>query len=107
MGSAYARTTLYFGLSRPSGVVPDAQWKAFLREEVTSRFPQGLTVWEADGQWQGKDRHITHERVKVLSVVHDGSPATQAALRQIVGRYKVLFHQQSVLWETARVCAAL
>jgi len=106
MGSAYERTTFYFGLRRPRGVVDDAQWKAFLRDEVTSRFPKGLTVWEADGQWRRDDGRIGHERVKVLLLVHDESPATHAALRQIVERYKVLFQQKSVLWETVRVRAA-
>jgi hypothetical protein len=106
IGSAYVRTTLYFGLTRPSGVIADAQWKAFLRTEVTPRFPQGLTTWEADGQWQRDDGRISRERAKVLLLVHDESSTTRAALQQIVQRYKASFQQQSVLWETARVCAA-
>src|SRR5688500_17329335 len=51
-GTSYLRTTLYFGLARPSGVVSDANWQSFLRDEITPRFPDGLTVWEADGQWR-------------------------------------------------------
>jgi hypothetical protein len=32
--------------------VSDAQWTDFLGREVTPRFPDGLTVFEAAGQWR-------------------------------------------------------
>src|SRR6186713_1316477 len=52
-GSAAAqlRTTLYFGLSKQKGSVSELEWQMFLRDEVTRRFPEGLTVWQAEGQW--------------------------------------------------------
>ncbi|MGH7825351.1 MAG: DUF3574 domain-containing protein [Candidatus Binatia bacterium] len=100
------RTTLYFGLARPAGNVSEAEWQAFLREEVTPRFPEGLTVWEADGQWRRIDGSIGRERTKVLLIVHDTSPETLLALDSVVDRYKQVFRQQSVLWVTAPVCAA-
>ena len=46
------RTTLYFGRTRPKGSVSELEWQMFLRDEVTQRFPEGLTVWEAEGQWR-------------------------------------------------------
>ena len=49
------RTTLYFGLARPKGAVTELEWQLFLRDEVTKRFPDGLTVWEAEGQWRTPD----------------------------------------------------
>ena len=53
LGTSYMRTTLYFGLNRKAGNISESQWKSFLRDEVTPRFPQGLTVWQAGGQWSG------------------------------------------------------
>ena len=100
------RTTLYFGLAHPLGKVSESQWQAFLRDEVTPRFPDGLTVWQADGQWRRSDGHISRERAKVLLLVHDEAPAVRTALAAIVASYKRLFQQESVLWETAPVCAA-
>jgi hypothetical protein len=50
--AAQLRTTLYFGMTRPTGAVSELEWQIFLRDEVTKRFPLGLTVWEAQGQWQ-------------------------------------------------------
>jgi len=105
-GSPLTRTTLYFGLSHRSGMVTQNQWQKFLRNEVTPRFPDGLTVWEADGQWRRPDGTIARERAKVLLLVHEGTPAVRTALSGIIESYKTSFHQESVLWETAPVCAA-
>ena len=37
------RTTLYFGGARPKGSVSELDWQLFVRDEVTSRFPNGMT----------------------------------------------------------------
>ncbi|MSV29032.1 MAG: DUF3574 domain-containing protein [Bryobacterales bacterium] len=106
LGSPRTRTTLYFGLNRKGGTVSERQWRNFLRDEVTLRFPEGLTVWQADGQWRTSEGSIARERSKVLLLVHDDTPRVKAAIEAIVGRYKGMFQQESVLWETAEVCAA-
>jgi hypothetical protein len=106
LGSAHMRTTLYFGLTHRAGRVSESQWQTFLREEVTPRFPDGLTVWQADGQWRRPDGRISRERAKVLLLVHEESAAVRATLAALVESYKHSFQQESVLWETARVCAA-
>jgi uncharacterized protein DUF3574 len=106
LGTAYMRTTLYFGLARPTGMVSEAEWQTFLREDVTPRFPDGLTVLEGDGQWRRPDGTIGREHSKVLVILHDDKPSTHEALQALVMRYKQVFAQQSVLWEIARVCAA-
>jgi len=105
-GTMLTRTTLYFGLARPAGTIKERHWKEFVRKEVMRRFPQGFTVWEADGQWLRADGRISRERAKVLLVVHANSPAIREALIALVETYKKAFQQESVLWETANVCAA-
>jgi hypothetical protein len=102
--AAQVRTTLYFGLGRPKGTVSELEWQIFLRDEVTPRFPQGLTVWEAQGQWLSQGA-IGHERTKVLLLVHADTPAAREAVQAVIARYRKAFEQESVLWETARVCA--
>ena len=103
---AQLRTTLYFGLGRPKGMVSELEWQLFVRDEITPRFPAGLTVWDAEGQWQSPGG-VGHERTKVLLLVHPDTPAAQEAVQTVIGRYRKAFEQESVLWETARVCAAL
>jgi len=104
--SPQVRTTLYFGLARPKGSVSELEWQLFLKDEVTPRFPNGLTVWEAEGQWRGQDGGIGHERSKVLLLVHPDTADARAALQTVIARYRKSFDQESVLWETARVCTA-
>ena len=105
--SSQLRTTLYFGTARPKGSVSELEWQMFLRDEVTSRFPDGLTVWEAEGQWKQSDGAIGHERSKVLLLVHPDTATARDAVQAVIGKYKKNFEQESVLWETARVCAVL
>ena len=100
------RTTLYFGLARPKGSVSELEWQVFLRDEVTTRFPEGLTVWEANGQWRRPDGEIDHERSKVLLLVHPDTATARGAVQAVIGRYRQKFEQESVLWESSRVCIA-
>ena len=104
--AAQLRTTLYFGMTRPTGAVSELEWQMFLRDEVTRRFPAGLTVWEAQGQWQSSKGSIDQERSKVLLLVHADSGAARAAVQEVIEKYRKQFDQESVLWETARVCVA-
>jgi hypothetical protein len=101
------RTTLYFGLARPKGAVTELEWQLFLRDEVTSRFPDGLTVWEAEGQWRTPAGGIDHEQSKVLLLVHPDTAVARQSVLAVIEAYRKTFEQQSVLWESARVCGAV
>jgi hypothetical protein len=105
-GTAHMRTTMYFGLARPTGTVSEGEWREFVRNEVTPQFPDGLTVWEAEGQWRHADGKIGEERSKVLLLVHEDTPAARVTLGAVVTTYKQRFQQESVLWESSMVCAA-
>jgi hypothetical protein len=104
--SAKVRTTLYFGLARPKGAVTELEWQLFLRDEVTKRFPDGLTVWEAEGQWRTPAGTIDHEQSKVLLLVHPDTTAARQSVQAVIETYRKAFDQESVLWESARVCVA-
>src|SRR3954463_16389539 len=85
------RTTLYFGLARPKGAVSELEWQLFLRDEVTARFPEGLTVWEAEGQWRRSDGVVDHERSKVLLLVHADTAVARAGVQRVIERYRRSF----------------
>ena len=104
--AAQIRTTLYFGLSRPKGSVSELEWQMFLRDEVTQRFPEGLTVWEAEGQWRTAAGSIDHEQSKVLLLVHPDTAAARQSVQTVIEAYRKTFEQQSVLWGSSRVCVA-
>ena len=101
------RTTLYFGLARPKGSVTELEWQLFLRDEVTNRFPDGLTVWGAEGQWRTPSGSIDHEQSKVLLLVHPDTSSARQSVLAVIEAYRKTFEQQSVLWESARVCVTV
>jgi uncharacterized protein DUF3574 len=104
--AAQIRTTLYFGLSRPKGSVSELEWQLFLRDEVTKRFPDGLTVWQAEGQWLTRAGSIAREQSKVVLLVHGDTAAARQSVQAVIQAYRRNFDQQSVLWESSRVCVA-
>ncbi|HEX6747619.1 MAG TPA: DUF3574 domain-containing protein [Longimicrobium sp.] len=95
---------LFFGRSIPGGgMVSDDEWAAFLRDVVTPRFPDGLSVWHADGQWLEASGTLEREPTVVVEVVHPASEQVDAALQQIADEYKRRFRQEAVLRVTTPV----
>jgi hypothetical protein len=77
--------------------VTEAAWSRFLDREITSRFPDGLTVLDATGQWRDPVRkRVIREPSKLVSIVLRDPSADQERLDQIVTAYKKRFHQQAV-----------
>jgi hypothetical protein len=77
--------------------VSEAAWRRFLDREVTPRFPDGLTVVSALGQWRDRDTgRIVREPSKLLMIVLPGNADDQARLDAVVAAYKRQFKQQSV-----------
>ena len=79
----------------------------FLREVVTPRFPDGLSVWHATGQWRGTDGRPITESTFVLSLVHGREPSFEASVRDIISEYKARFQQEAVLRVKSHVCISL
>lgn len=99
---------LYFGTAKPGGGEVSAQeWAQFLERTVTPRFPQGLSVWPAAGQWRGDDGTIVREASQVLNLLHAGDARSEQAVQEIVGAYKTQFRQEAVLRVRSRVCSSL
>jgi hypothetical protein len=98
--------SLYFGTEKPGGTVSAGEWQAFLNESVTPRFPQGLSVWPAAGQWKSDAGPIVRETSYVLNIVHAGGGATDAALNEIVGTYRTTFQQEAVLRVRSAACVS-
>jgi hypothetical protein len=89
---------LIFGRSVAGSIeVTDAQWTLFVDNEITPRFPDGLTVFEATGQWRDqKSNRIIREPSKIVLIVLPGHAEDIARLNEVVEVYKRSFRQQSV-----------
>ena len=94
---------LLFGRDR----VNETRWSQFLADEITPRFPDGLTVYDAKGQWRapGSDK-IAQQRSKVVMIAMPHGADNDARLQQIVEAYKTRFKQQSVGLIVRPACVA-
>ncbi|MGN6520144.1 MAG: DUF3574 domain-containing protein [Dokdonella sp.] len=101
------RDTLYFGRATPGGgEVDEANWQRFEAEVLAHAFPRGYTTFDARGHWLGHDGVAVSEASRVLVVVHDRSPSSDAALRAVVAAYRERFRQEAVLRERTVACVA-
>lgn len=98
--------SLYFGAAKLGGTVTAEEWDGFLSGTVTPRFPQGLTVWQASGQWRSADGAILKEASQVIDLVHPDDESSERAVLEIVAAYKSRFQQEAVLRVKADACAS-
>lgn len=104
--TALIRDVVYFGRNRPGGgSVSDAEWQGFLNEVVTPRFPAGLTVVQASGQWRGQSGVVEQERSEIVTLLHAGDEAARRSIAEIAAEYKRRFQQEAVLRERTPTCA--
>lgn len=99
--SGWVDTRLYFGLGpadHPEQGISEAQWRAFLDREVTPRFPAGLTVVDAYGQWQGKNEPAPERlRSKVLIIDYPDTRENRDKIEAIRAAWKQMTGDQSVM----------
>ncbi|MFT3957079.1 MAG: DUF3574 domain-containing protein [Piscinibacter sp.] len=105
--SAAVQDLIYFGTDTPAGAVSAQAWAEFLSETVTPRFPDGLSVWPASGQWRSSAGAVIREPSYVLSLVHSGNQASELAVLELIQSYKARFQQEAVLRVRSAACMSL
>ena len=104
--TALVRDILYFGRNTPGGMeLSDSAWQQYVDEVLTPRFPAGLTIWDAAGQWRGASGKVERERSKVLTLLHSGDSRSDQLVAEAVGEYKRRFAQEAVLRERVTTCS--
>jgi hypothetical protein len=95
----FVRTELFFGTARLDGAVTEAEFLAFLDAEVTPRFPDGLTLLKAHGQFTGDDGILVREESFLLVHLYPLESAKEGdrKIEAIRRRYLKQFQQESVL----------
>ena len=99
---------LFMGRSGPDGsFVDDEEWEAFLAYTVTPKFPDGLTVLDAKGQWRGSSGEIQREASKQLIILAptDDEDA-EDRIEHIAAVYKGHFEQEAVLKTMSETCVS-
>jgi len=106
--SPRVQVELFFGrnIGEMLGVGEEA-WSKFLDEEVTPRFPDGLTVSAIEGQWKDQvSGRIVREPGKRLLLIVTMTDVVRARLGEIIAIYKARHSQQSVLMTERDICVA-
>jgi uncharacterized protein DUF3574 len=94
---AQVRHELVFGTARAHGApIREDEWQSFVDSTVTPRFPDGLTVLNASGQWRGEGG-VTKEQARILVIWHDRLPSRDTDIEAIRTAYKARFDQESVV----------
>jgi hypothetical protein len=99
VGEKFARTEIYFGTAKPVGAVTEEEFAEFLEQEITPRFPEGLTVVSAIGQFLGTSGGIVQENSKLLILLYPAKlrKANSEKIEEIRNLYKQAFEQEAVL----------
>ena len=88
---------LYFGLSNEKGEISAADFVAFTDAAITPVFPEGMTIYHADGQWQAPNNAVLKEKSAVVELFFRDTQDNHDHLLGVIDAYKRQFHQQSVL----------
>jgi hypothetical protein len=94
-------TKLYFGLGpadQPDKGIRESEWRTFLDREVSPRFPDGLSVVDVNGQWQGKNQTTPERlRTKMLIIDYPDTAENRAKVDAIRAAWKQKTGDQSVM----------
>ena len=92
------QTDLFFGRNIPgNGEVSQSEFQAFVDSVIIPRFPDSLTIFDANGQFQDSVETIVEEPSKVVSIIFEDTLDNETSINQIIGAYLQQFSQESVL----------
>ena len=86
--------------------VSEAAFHRFVDEELTPRFPDGLTVLDGGGQWRGPENKLIRESAKIVLIVLPQNGDAAQRIEAVRSAYKTRFHQDSVLLITQASCVS-
>jgi hypothetical protein len=79
--------------------VSEEQWTDFVASEISPRFPQGLSVDDALGQWRDRETNaIVKEPSKDVQIIVPQDTEVKGKIDAIVTAYKERFQQHRSVW---------
>lgn len=77
--------------------VSETAFRRFVDDEMTPRFPDGLTILDASGQYRDRDRNVLiREPSKLVLIAAGDAPESRDRLAAVIDAYKRRFSQESV-----------
>jgi len=106
-GQTPLRTAQLFLGAKAPAKPDDRALRRFVDQEVTPRFPDGVTVVEGGGQWKGSENRMIREAAKVVLVVLPATGDTQGRVEAVRTAYRTKFKQEPVVVLPPPSCTAL
>jgi hypothetical protein len=104
-GQQRLRTAQLFLRQNPGpDQVSEAAFRQFVDEELTPRFPDGLTVLDGGGQWSGPENKLIRESAKVVLIVLPERGSPDRRIDAVRTAYRERFHQDLMMRITAPAC---
>jgi transcription termination factor NusB len=94
----FIQADLFFGRSIPDGgQVSEEQFQDFVDDFITPGFPDGLTIFDADGQFLDSTGTLIQEPSKVVRLLFDDTQENEDDIDGVITEYLDQFDQESVL----------
>lgn len=82
---------MHFGMGLGTNAITPELFAQFIDKQVTSRFPEGLTVTVARGQWNSPQVGVIREKTAIVDIQGDGSEECKEKIKAIAEAYTKRF----------------
>ena len=106
-GQAQLRTAQLFFTPRPPAKLDETALRLFVDQEVTPRFPDGVTVVDGGGQWKGAENQMIRDAAKVVMIVLPAKGDPTAEVEAVRRAYRARFKQEPLVVLPPPACVTL
>ena len=107
VGQEHLRTAqLFLGRKAADWPVTEPELRRFVDQEITPRFPDGVTVLDGGGQWSGPQDQMMRDAAKVVMIILPAKGDILAKIDAVRAAYQTQFKQETVLQVTQPACVA-
>lgn len=97
---------LFLGRVAPGSTIRSMDLVKFVDEEVTPRFPDGVTVLDGGVQWAGPENRLMREAAKVVLIVLPPGGDPQGRVEAVRAAYRSRFNEDAGLIMAPPACVA-
>lgn len=105
-GQQRLRTAQLFFGRNIDGKPGDEAFRRFTDEELTPRFPDGLTILDGGSQWRGPENKLIREASKIVLIVLPQEGDAMRRVNAVRSAYKTRFNQDALLVITQAACVS-
>ena len=101
----FVKVTLYMG----RGTQEADEWQEFADDVLVRYFPEGGTMIETSGWWEGRVGDAADKNSRMLVMLHPAADrdAFAQGVQAVIADIKDRYGHRAVLWEEIAICATL